>query len=252
MMRLGWLLTIGVVVVLVIVLATLPAALLVQRVELPVPVSQVQGTIWSGEARLRPPAQSPLQLSWQWRGGAEWHWQLTEALAVTSGEAVGEAMGGVATRLNGRWSATSPQQVTQVHGVVPLSRVDVLNALVVVRPTGHLEVAFEHVALPRGQPPRVRGQMIWAQAGLRGVVRESLGRVEMLFSDDDAQRAQLRSMEPAVITVDGVIELTATTYDIDVWLSADRQSRLTRQLAQWGEVTDDGRVRIAMSGALLW
>ena len=248
MVRLGWLLTILVVVVLVIALATLPAALLVQRVDLPVPVTQVQGTIWSGQARVRPPAQSPLQLSWQWRGGVQWQWQLTEAMAATGDDATQ----GIATRLNGRWRATTPQQVAQVRGVVPMSRVDVLNALVVVRPTGHLDVALEHVALPRGQPPRVRGRMIWEQAGLRGVVRESLGRVEMQFSDDDAQRAQLRSMEPAVITVEGVIELTASTYDIDLWLSADQNSRLTRQLAQWGELADDGRVRVALSGPLRW
>lgn len=248
MIRLGWLLTIVVVVVLIIALATLPAALLLQRVDLPVPVTQVQGTIWSGQARVRPPAQSPLNLSWQWRGGAQWQWQLTEASTAASGE----VRQGAATQLQGHWRVTAPQQVMQVVGVVPLSRVDVLNALVVVRPTGHLDVALDHLALPRGQPPRVRGQMVWEQAGLRGVVAESLGRVEMQFTDDDAQRAQLRSMEPAAITVDGFIELTATTYDIDLWLSADQQSRLTRQLAQWGELADDGRVRVALSGPLRW
>jgi hypothetical protein len=252
MLRLGWLLPIIVIVVLVIAAITLPAALLVQRVELPVPVTQVQGTIWSGQARVQPPTQSPLQLSWRWHGGARWVWQLTDATTETLSAAGGEAARGAATALSGHWHATARQQVSQVQGTVPLSRVDVLNALVVVRPTGYLEVDLEHVAVLRGQPPRVSGRMVWEQAGLRGVVRESLGRVEMQFSDDEAQRAELRSMDPAAITVEGAIELTASTYGIDLWLSADQHPALRRQLAQWGEPQSDGRVRIALNGALLW
>lgn len=231
----GWL-AVGVLILLVMAVATLPAALLLQRINTPIPVQSVQGTVWSGQAIIQPPMQSPLTLLWQWQGADQWHWQLSDE----------------ETQLQGLWRAREQQSLTRVQGSVALRRVDVLNALGLVRPTGQVVVDLDRLAWSRQAVPQVQGQLLWQDAGLRGVVQAALGEVAVVFSAGASQQAIVRSLRPADVMVDGMIELSAQDYAVDVWLSAEGYPGLQRQLAQLGTVAADGRVRIELAGPLWW
>lgn len=222
------------VLVLVLVVATLPAALLAPRLGLPAGVTQIRGTVWSGSAEWRQPGWQPLALSWRWRGGRDWRWQ---------------ASGGQ-TALAGRWRFGPEPVLPQVSGRLELERLDLVHWLGVARPIGTLELDLADVVFAAGAAPRAQGRALWRQAGLAGAIQESLGEIELAIEQaEDGLRLRVRSLRPAAVQVRGAIELTGARYAADLWLrAASGRPRLTAALAEVGELQPDGQVRLQVSG----
>jgi hypothetical protein len=236
MRKIVWL---AVLAIPLIVLATLPARVVLSFLELPEGIGQIQGSVWSGQAHWRQPGHTPMRIDWRWRGGSRWHWQAE----------------GADTRLQGRWQPTaSGLALSGVEGQLALDRVDLTHWLINARPRGHLEVALERAVIAPGQVPEIAGQMTWREARLEGAIHESLGEIGMAFSHrDGAQLVRVESLRPASIQVRGRIDLGASHYEVDLWMraSSDRPE-LVSQLARLGEMQPDGQVRMQLRGMLGW
>ncbi|WP_376697377.1 type II secretion system protein N [Wenzhouxiangella sp. EGI_FJ10305] len=236
MRKLLWLILLAVPVVIV---ATLPARVVVPRLDVGEEVRDVQGTLWRGEAVWQQPGFVPLDVGWQWDGGRDWSWQ-------ARGEGV---------ELDGHWRLnTGATELVDVTGRIEMHRLDARMWLVNARPRGHVEFEVERALIADGQTPEIDGQLVWRDARLEGTVQESLGEITVrLDSGQQGQQARVESTQPGAIQVRGGIELGAERYEVDLWLraSADRPE-LLRQIAWLGEPQPDGQVRVRLSGALGW
>ncbi len=216
-------------------LVTLPATLVLSRLDLPDGLGQARGSIWSGSARWQQPGWQPLALEWRWRGGRVWHWQ---------------ARGG-STELQGLWRPGQQLLLPELRGRLELERLDLGHWLILARPVGELDLDLHSVRFGPGQAPRASGRVLWRQAGLVGAVQESLGEIELVAQEEaESLHLLVRSLQPAAILVRGRVGLAAGRYDADLWLraAADR-SELTTALAELGELQPDGQVRLRIGGA---
>ncbi len=236
MRKIVWL---AVLAVPLIVLATLPARVVLSFLEVPEGIGQVQGSVWSGQAHWRQPGHAPVRVDWRWRGGRQWHWQAE----------------GMDTGLHGRWQPTaSGLALLDVEGQLALERVDLAYWLINARPRGYLDVSLERAVIVPGQVPEIAGEMTWREARLEGAIHESLGEIGMDFSHrEGTQLVRVESLRPASVQVRGRIDLNADHYDVDLWLraSSDRPD-LVSQLARLGEMQPDGQVRVQLRGMLGW
>src|SRR5690625_5322547 len=71
MRRLLWLLVLDIPVLIIV---TLPARVVVPRLEVGENVRHVQGTLWKGRAVWRQPGFVTLDIDWEWDGGRGWKW----------------------------------------------------------------------------------------------------------------------------------------------------------------------------------
>ncbi|RFF28506.1 MULTISPECIES: type II secretion system protein N [unclassified Wenzhouxiangella] len=236
MRKLLWLILLAVPLVIVV---TLPARVVVPRLDVGEEVRDVQGTLWRGEAVWQQPGFAPLDVNWRWDSGRDWSWQAR----------------GDGVELDGQWRLnTGATELTAVTGTIDMNRFDARLWMVNARPRGHVELDVARALIAEGQPPEIDGRLVWRDARLEGAVQESLGEITVrLDSRQQGQRARVESTESGAIQVRGGIELGAERYDVDLWLraSADRPE-LLRQIAWLGEPQPDGQVRVQLSGALGW
>ncbi len=232
------LLVLALIAVPVLVIVTLPAALVVPRFDPPAAMGSYRGTIWSGGARWLQPGQVPMQLTWRWSGGWTWRWEAADATS----------------RLQGQWQPGDAVSLSDITGQLDLARVDLAYWLVATHPSGYLDLAIDSAVLQAGEVPQVTGQVIWAQARLEGSIQESLGRITIELEHDNGQQlARLRSLDPAPIQVRGQIVADADSYAADIWLRASRdRPDLAAQIGGLGERQSDGQVRLRVNGALGW
>lgn len=231
-------LILAIILVPVIVLLTLPVRMVLPLFDPPDQLGQVRGTVWSGQARWNQPGHGPLRLTWRWSGGREWRVEASDH----------------ATRLEGWLRPGEGLHVRDLTGHIELDRVDLAHWFYNARPAGRLEVNLGEGVIDPGQVPRLRGQVIWADARLEGGVHERLGRVAIeLEPQPDHQLARIRSLEAAAVQIRGEVRTDDSHYDADLWLRASAERpELTRQLAPLGELQPDGQVRIQLRGSLGW
>lgn len=238
MRRLLWLL---VLVVPVLIIVTLPARVVVPRLEVGENVRHVQGTLWKGRAVWRQPGFVPLDIDWAWDGGRRWKWHAR----------------GAGVDLEGHWlPRPGATLLNDVAGRVDIERLDAHAWLLNARPAGQLAVDIRRALVADGSVPQIDGRLVWENARLEGTVHESLGEVTVELEarpGQDSQTAQVASTKPGAVQVRGAIELGQKRYEVDLWLraSSDR-SELLRQLVWLGEPQPDGQVRIRLDGGLGW
>lgn len=232
-----WVLPVLLIPVLIVV--SFPASVVAPRLDLPSSLTQVHGSIWSGGASWQQPGWQPLNLSWRWRGGRNWHWQ---------------AVGGT-TRLEGLWRMGQATALPSLQGQLNIDRLDLIHWLGVAKPTGTLELALSDVELSGRGALQADGRAVWRQAALVGAVQESLGDIEIVVQDrpsaGEGLELAVRSLTPASVQVRGGIVLDQNRYHVDVWLrAASDRSDLTSALANIGELQPDGQVRVRASGGM--
>lgn len=232
------LIVLALVAIPIIVLLTLPVAVVLPLANVPEALDQPRGTIWSGGARWSQPGHAPLLIEWRWRGGRDWHWQAED----------------IQTRLSGLWRPGRGVQLADLQGELALERVDIEAWLPGSRPRGHLAVDLPAVELVRGQSPRIDGRLVWENARLEGALHESLGRIEVrLWSTPERQQASIRSLQAAPIQVEGQIEAGVREYELQLWLTpATGREDLARELARLGPLDEQGRAHIQLRGGLGW
>lgn len=235
MRKILWLVLLAVPVAIVV---TLPARLLTAQFAVSESLEDVRGTVWNGQARWAQAGRAPMDIQWRWQGRT-WQWQA----------------GAGASRLNGLWHpAADGLHLSDITGRLEVERVDLDQWLINTRPRGYLELDIARLVRDGDRPPRIEGRVVWREARLEGAVHESLGEIAVeLQPSADSQKAQVRSIQDAPVTVRGTIELGVEEYHVDLWLRAraDRPD-LARQLARLGEVRSDGQVRLERRGRLGW
>ena len=222
----------------VLILVTLPAAVVLPRLDLPANLAQIGGTVWSGGAHWQQAGWQALDVRWRWQGGREWHWD------VSGGE----------TRLHGRWQLGKPSVLPEIGGQLELARLDLAHWLSIARPGGVLELDVSDVVFAGLGAMQARGRMIWREAELRGAIQESLGDIEILINEAEVGvegiHLAVESLTPAPIQVRGSIAMNADRYDADLWFrTAPGRSDLTASLAAIGDLQPDGQVRLKLGGS---
>lgn len=227
-----------VVVVLVWAVLTLPASLFLEQDDSGLVFNRVEGTIWSGEARVLLPSQGALPVAWAWDGGLNWHWSVrSEALA-----------------LQGRWRLTDRQRLTHITGHVAISALDVAHWLVVIWPEGQLR--FDGISVRWTPSPdaslEAEGEIVWENARLAGLVNEGLGDITILLAPSDERSGQTRvdiaSSAQGAVSITGEIITDGREYHASLWLKPnDDRSELWRYLSPLGQ-RRDGAIRIERSG----
>jgi hypothetical protein len=235
------LLLIALAVLPLLVIATLPAGLVIPRFDPPAALGQYGGTIWSGQARWRQAGQAPMALQWRWTWPWRWQWEASDGVS----------------QVTGLWQPSDGIDLTRIQGRLAVERLDLAAWLPLSPPQGVIELDLDAARLLPGRPPRVRGEAVWAEARLAGVVQEDLGRIRLRFEPAEsaestsAQRARVESLTPAAVLVDGSIEFEADAYRVDLWLQASpERPELAGQLGALGERQADGRVRLQLQGRL--
>lgn len=222
------------VVIILMLVLTLPAAVVINAFDDSDRLSRPQGSIWSGQARWLQAGHPPLLVEWRWVGGRDWQWQAADAHS----------------ELHGLWRLGTTLSLPEVRGRLAVERVDLAQWLQFSRPSGYLELALEAVELSSDAPPRALGEVLWRDAGLAGAIQEPLGLIRLRLVDaDPALRVVVESLEPAQIMVRGQLELDGQAYQVDLWLRADRaRPDLQRALTDLGELQPDGQVRLRLRG----
>lgn len=214
---------------------TLPAALVINAFDESQYLSRAEGSIWSGQARWQQPGQQPLLVQWRWAGGRSWQWQASDQ----------------STELRGQWRPGRSLMLPVVEGRLAVERVDLAQWLQVSRPLGHLELMLEHVELLDHAPPQATGEILWRDAGLTGAIQEPLGLIRLrLNPHEGVLRVAVESLEPAPVMVRGRIDLDADSYRVDLWLRGERgRPELQQALIYLGDLQPDGQVRLQLRGA---
>lgn len=229
------LLILVIVAIPVLLVATLPARVVVRALDFEtLPLEQISGTVWRGQALWSAPGHAPLDLNWRWHPPLSWQWRLS----------------GHETELEGGLDPSPGRlQLTGITGFVPVNRLDLANWLPFTRPEGQLNVELSSLVLSGREMTAADGRVIWEDARLSGAVDEELGRIELDFSDDSGVIARIRSLDPVDVQARGTLALAGATYDLDIWLHA-RRPEVQRSLARMGEVQPDGQVRMQQQGQL--
>lgn len=233
--RVFGLVLLAVLVLLIALIATLPASLMLGLFDAPENLQRPEGSVWSGQARWHQPGQQPLPLRWRWRRGLVWEWQASDR----------------GTELYGLWRPATALNLPEVQGRLAIERVDLGQWLRVSRPQGFLEFSLEQVELGDGRLPQAIGEVLWRDAGLAGAIQESLGEIRLRpQATAEGLRIEVDSLRPASIRVRGHLLLQADEYQLDLWLRAEQaRPELQQALGDLGELQPDGQVRLRFRGA---
>lgn len=219
-------------------LVTLPASLVLSDKSAGLQLDQIQGTVWSGQARLVLPAQSPIPLQWRWTGGLAWDWALrSEGLQI-----------------NGQWRITKRHRLSDITGWVDIQKLDIASWLVVIWPKGQMSLDVDFVEWSSELPRQLlaEGLLVWQQAALEGLVNESLGDIRISLSPSDEvfgqTRAVISSNAEGAVRISGNITSDGDRYLAELFLAPEPgRDRLLRYLAPLGRL-QDGAIRIERSG----
>ena len=220
------------------IVATLPASLFLPNEEGAVEFQQVTGTIWSGQARLKLPQQSPLPVSWRWGGGLTWDWSIASRdLAI-----------------EGQWRPSNRDRLENISGEVNIQYLDVAKWLVVIWPEGQLILDVSYVEFEPGIALAASGQLLWQKARLAGLVNESLGDLIIDLRPHETLAghtiADIQSNSRGAVRVSGELSSNSDRYQALIKLqpSAERLDLLP-YLLPLGRFSD-GAIRIERSGQL--
>ena len=220
------------------VLATLPASVVLPQAADGLHFQSVEGTIWSGRAKLAFPKQAPLPMRWEWSGGLIWSW------AVESDE----------ISVQGQWRLGQRDRLEHIEGTVDIEYLDIAQWLVVIWPVGQMEVNIDHLTWEANSFLHIHGELYWPQAKLRGLVNEDLGDITITMSPSEQQWDEtdfvVRSSADGIVGISGGVSTNGDRYRASLVLKprADRRE-LLRLLAPFGR-QGDGGVRIERSGKL--
>lgn len=220
------------------VLATLPASMFLSTDEGGIQFQQVSGTVWSGEARLKLPQQSPLPVSWTWGGGLGWHWSIeSRDLAI-----------------RGEWRLSNRDRLENITGQVDIQYLDIAQWLVVIWPEGQLIFDVSYIEFEPQVSLAALGQVVWRQARLAGLVNESLGDLTVDLRPHETlvghTIADIQSNTRGAVRVSGELSSNGDRYQAAILLrpSPERMDLLPYllPLGRFGE----GAIKIERSGQL--
>jgi hypothetical protein len=206
--------------------------------------ARIRGTLWQGEAE--EVKYRDLML-----GRVKWDFKtLNQVNPPTTTWAI-EA-NGIDYNLNCLVD-TEGRQVSNIRllqGKVPARWVDLNEIAPLVFLTGTFELDLDYVS-PIGQLSNLAsGMLYWKDAGLSGLVDESLGTVLVSVRGDGRfTYAEVESDPEAEIRIDGEVRINRTQYFSELTVRASEEKQyVIEQLAGLGSLNEDGSLDIDLSG----
>ena len=213
--------------------------------------SSATGSAWRGEAE---------NVYWQGLALGRINWRMrgleNPAELLTNWEIRGES---TQYHLDGRISVAGGElrQLAGLRASLPAAWVDLSHAVPFVYLTGTLHLDLETMDLRDGLPVRGRGKVRWLDAGLGGLVSESLGDIEIDITPpaagvDDALLLSLESLRQADIGIGGSGSLQGNQYQLRISLSiSPDRADLLELIGPFGQVRQDGTIDFQWRGKLL-
>lgn len=220
------------------ILVTLPASLFLSTQEGGVQFQQVSGTVWSGEARLKRPQQSPLPVSWRWGGGFGWDWSIeSRDLAI-----------------QGQWRLFNRNRLENITGQIGVQYLDIAQWLVVIWPEGEMIVDVSYIEFEPGVSLAAFGEVVWQQARLAGLVNEPLGDLRVNLRPHanlvGYTTADIQSNRSGAVRVSGELSSNSDRYEATIRLRpSPERLDLLPYLLPLGRFSE-GAIKIERSGQL--
>ncbi len=220
------------------ILVTLPASLFLPTDEGSVQFQQVTGTVWSGQARLKLPQQSPLPVSWSWGGGLGWRWSIENQDIQVQGE----------------WRLSNRDRLENITGQIDIQYLDIAQWLVVIWPEGELILDIAYIEFEPMVSLASEGQILWRQARLAGLVNEALGDLTIALRPDEALAghtlADIQSNRSGAVRVSGELSSNGDRYQAAIRLRpSPERLDLLPYLLPLGRFSE-GAIKIERSGQL--
>ncbi len=231
----------GLVLLLLMLAAALPAKLLIRAERLPpaLRIDGISGQWWSGQAAL---------VTWydQPRGQLSWRYQFPDAVKFRLGDGLNEVRSTISLstllgnqnqvvfrQLAGQWQAAQLPPVMQA-----------------VRLEGELVFNLSEVRAVQNQRLNLTGHIIWHQARLSGGVALDLGQVDIAAQPQQQETAiNLTNNNSGDVLLTGKGILAADHYALELNLRAGfGRDELRRQLALLGQLNPDGSSTLRLSG----
>ena len=139
-----------------------------------------------------------------------------------------------------------------VQGFFPAAWIDLSKVVPLVLLTGRLDLDLDRAALSGYTGRLASGTIRWNDAGLSGLVEESLGSVIIqLSSQGGFTVADIQSEVPAEIMISGDLRFNADQYKTDLVLTAAPEKQyVVQELAHLGTVLPDGSLELTLSGKM--
>jgi hypothetical protein len=240
----------GLIVYLVSLLASAPAAVLVPRlaaqfeaVELRAP----DGSLWDGRARELVVSGEPLgELAWQFRplwlflGRAAAHLELEGGPMLAKGIAGWDLLGRVG--IDDARLTTEAATLMDQLGFLPLAV------------SGRMGLRIDALRLRQGWPARLEGDLRWEQAGFEWPGLENLGSLGIGLTTEDGQVvATVRDHSEGPVVLDGQVRFAAGggyTAELTFRTQRDTPPGMIRWLRQLGEDRGEGVYAVSHEGTL--
>ena len=143
--------------------------------------------------------------------------------------------------------------MTAVSGSLPAAWVDLSSSLPFVFLDGRFEVDLARLAIRDKLPVDADGAVLWADAGLTGLINEPLGDVALSVETVDGVISfRIQSLGQADIRIEGNGRLSGNDYDLDLLARvAPHRDDVLALLSKTGTPQADGSILMGFSGKLL-
>lgn len=139
-----------------------------------------------------------------------------------------------------------------VQGQIPAGWVDLSEVTPLVFLTGQFNLDLDHASPHQNLSNLATGTVWWNDAGLNGVVDESLGTMVIELSHQNRFTvADIRSDPESDLQLDGQVRFNETQYFSELVLVAtDKKQYVIELLTDLGTVTEEGSLEINKSGRM--
>jgi len=139
-----------------------------------------------------------------------------------------------------------------VQGQIPAGWVDLSKIAPLVFLSGTFNLDLDHASPSRNLSNLATGIIYWTNAGLNGLVEESLGTVTInLRSENRFTIANIQSDPEADLKLDGEVRFNSNQYFTELTLrAAEEKQYVIEQLADLGAINEDGSLDIDQSGRM--
>ncbi len=145
-----------------------------------------------------------------------------------------------------------PYRLRLVQGFIPAGWIDLSKVAPLLFLTGRFNIDLDH-ASPTGDATQLAsGTIRWTDAGLSGLVDESLGTILIqLRQENRFTIADIQSEEGAETMISGEVKFNGAQYRTSLVLrTIEEKQYLIEQLAHLGTVRPDGTLELNLSGRL--
>jgi len=238
-----------IILILGVVIWQVPAAWIVKYSDLPkkgYSYGRMTGTLWKGEAeQVKNPDLMLGDVKWDFKTFNQFK-PLKTTWAIEAG--------GIDYNLNLLLDTEGRQlqDLRLVQGEIPAGWVDLSEISQLVFLTGTFQLDLDHASPTKNLSNLASGTIYWKNAGLGGLVEESLGTIFIeIHSDNRFTIVDISSDPEADLKLDGQVRINRNQYFTEVTLRATEEKRyVIEQLADLGTVNEDGSLDIDQSGRM--